>query len=331
MKRMLVLAHRKELIYQAVAHAREAGLEVGIEMGHHRAHDETVVVSSVQTQVAKRKCRVCRNVEGVVETCEACDCRGSVRRFERFNPSDFGLLILDEAHHATAKTYRLVMEWYRQNPDLKILMVTATPKRSDKVGLHNVCESVAFEMDLRTAIHDGWLVPIRQRFVTVDSLDLSEVKTKAGGDLADGELERAFIGETDREEEELLHAIAKPCLDEAKGEPVLVFASGQTHAEKLTAAFNAYDGVTAEMVIDKTDSEERRRIIERYKGRETQVLVGCMVFTEGFDAPGTVVVGVGFGGVLGDQFLGELVGDVLALVDQPQSLFRGLLWAGIRR
>lgn len=287
MKRVLILAHREELIFQAVGHARNAGLTAGIEMGNHRAHNEEVVVSTVQTQIAKRKCRACKG-----EKCDACEYRGSVRRMEHFNPHHFGLVIIDEAHHSTAKSYRLVMEWFKQNPDLKILMVTATPRRADGIGMHNVCDSVAYEMDLRTAIDDGWLCPIRQRFVTVEGLDLSNVKTKAGGDLADGELEKAFLGDTDEDEEYMLHSIAKPCLEEAKGQPLLVFASGVAHAEKLTAAFNAYDGVTAELVIGTTDKEERKRIIDRYKRADTQVLCGCGVFTEGFDAPGTAVVAV---------------------------------------
>lgn len=287
MNRMLVLAHREELIYQAAATARTAGLSVGIEMGNHRAGKEDVIVSTVQTQIAKRKCRACRGAK-----CEWCNHRGSSTRMERFKPEEFGLLIVDEGHHAAAKSYRLVMEYYKQNPSLKVLLVTATPKRADGIGLHNVCDSVAYEMDLRLAISEGWLCPIRQRFVTVDSLDLSKVGCKAGGDLADGELERAFLGESDIEEERMLHSIAKPSLEEASGRPLLVFASGVVHAAKLTAAFNAYDGVSAELVLGTTDKDERKRIVSRYKGGNTQVLVGVGVFTEGFDAPNTSVVAV---------------------------------------
>ncbi len=285
--RMLVLAHRSELIYQAAATARNAGLSVGIEMGGHRAGGEDVVVSTIQTQVSKSKCRACMG-----QGCELCAGRGRRFRMEKYDPHKFGLVIVDEAHHATAKSYRLVMEYYRQNPALKILMVTATPKRTDKVGLHNVCDSVAYEMDLRAAIAGGWLCPIRQSFVTVDWLDLSKVGTKQGGDLADGELERAFLSENTKEEEEHLHAIAKPSLDEANGRPLLVFASGCTHAEKLTAAFNAYDGVSAELVLGHTDKEARKEIVARYKSGDTRVLVGVGVFTEGFDAPNTAVVAV---------------------------------------
>ena len=283
MKRMLVLAHREELIWQAAAHARTAGLTAGVEMGNLREHGEQVVVSTVQTLNAYRSCRACRK-----QGCQACDGRGRYRRMETFNPDHFGLVIIDEAHHGTANSYRRIINHFARNPDLRVLGVTATPKRADGVGMHNVFGSVAYEMDLRTAIDEGWLCPIRQRFVTCDWLDLSEVATKAGGDLADGALEAAMLAGDER----ALHEIAKPTLDEAKGEPTLIFAAGKEHARQLTAAFNAYEGVAAECVIEDTDRDERKRIIERYKRRETQVLVGCLVFTEGFDAPGTTVVGV---------------------------------------
>ena len=195
--KILVLAHREELILQGVKHAQNAGLNVGIEMAGQRIADEQVIVSTVQTQTAWAKCRSCFG-----EGCDHCHGRGKRRRFQRFHPRDFSTLIIDEAHHATANTYRVVMEWYKQNPRLKILMVTATPKRTDKIGLHNVCDSVAYEMELRQAITEGWLVPIRQQFVTVEGLDLSRVRT-VKGDLVDGERERAFLGETDEEEERL--------------------------------------------------------------------------------------------------------------------------------
>jgi len=282
-RRILVLAHREELILQAVQHAKAAGLRAGIEMGSQRVTNEPVVISTVQTQAAWAKCRQCRT-----EGCDWCNHTGKRRRFQRFKPEQFSTLIIDEAHHATAASYRIVSQWYRQNPAVRELLVTATPKRTDGVGLHNVCDSVAYEMDLRTAINDGWLVPIRQQFVTVDGLDLSKVKTSKG-DLAEKEREQAFLGGTTAEEEELLHAVAFPTIQAAAGRRSLVFAAGQEHAEKLTAAFNAYDNVNAEFVIDKTDRIERRRIVQRFRDGETQVLVNCMVFTEGFDVPDAAV------------------------------------------
>lgn len=285
MKRVLVLAHREELIYQAVSHAKRAGVTAGIEMGELRCRNESVVVATVQTLVARRKCRVCDG-----GGCPECDNKGFKYRMERFDPFTFDALIIDEGHHATARTYRQVLKYFRQNEQLRVLLVTATPQRSDGVGLWNVVDTCAYQMELKHAINEGWLCPIRQRFIQVHGLDLSAVKTKAGGDLADGELERQFLGETDAERERLLHEVAKPAIEEAKGKPLLIFAAGVRHATELTAACNAYDGINAECVVGDTNKDDRRKIIERYKTGETNVLVGCGVFTEGFDAPATEVV-----------------------------------------
>ena len=280
--KILLIAHRTELIFQAVGHARRAGLTCGIEMaGRYAKGKEDVIVASVQSLNASQKCGVCYG-----EGCDMCS-NGKVKRFTRFNPRDFGLVTVDEAHHAVATGYRNVLTWFGQNPNQKTLLVTATPKRQDKIGMHNICDSVAYEMDLKTGIDEGWLVPIRQKFVTVEGLDISKVKTSKG-DLQQGQLEQAFLG-LDEDEERMLHAIVKPTLMEANGRKTIVFASGKEHANKLAACFNA-NGVEAGVVTDDTDLAIRAELVERYSNGDLQVLVNCMCFTEGFDAPKTAII-----------------------------------------
>lgn len=280
--KILLIAHRRELILQAIGHAMRAGLKSGIEMaGKHATGNEDVIVASVQTLNASRKCGECFG-----EGCDQCF-DGKVKRFTRFNPRDFGLLVCDEFHHFTAKSNRNVMAWFGQNPLQKTLGVTATPRRADKVGMHNVCESVAYTMELRQAVNEGWLVPIRQKFVTVDGLDISKVDVRAGK-LNEGQVETAFLG-TDEDEERMLHAIVLPTILEANGRKTLVFAAGKDHATKLAASFLAC-GVEAGVVIEDTDPVERAELIERYSNGDLQVLVNCMVFTEGFDAPATEII-----------------------------------------
>lgn len=285
--RVLIIAHRTELITQAVGHAKRAGLTAGIEMGSQLCPRGTdVVVSTVQTLNSTRKCDWCVGAGG---DCGKCKGSGKVYRMTKLNPLDFGALIIDESHHASATSYRRIIKHFTSgNPDLRVLGVTATPKRADGVGLHNVFDSVAYEMDLLTGINEGWLCPIRQRFVECEHLDISGVGTKKGGELADGDLERAFL-ELTTDEEKMLHEIVYPTLKEANGGQVLFFAPGVKSAQHFTACFNAH-GATAELVIGTTDKDERKRIVERYKNKETQVLVNVGVATEGFDAPGTEVV-----------------------------------------
>jgi len=280
--KILLIAHRRELILQAIGHAMRAGLSSGIEMaGKHATGKEDVIVASVQTLNASRKCGVCFG-----EGCDECY-GGKVKRFTRFNPRDFGLVVCDEFHHFTAKSNRNVMTWFAQNPLQKTLGVTATPKRADKAGLHNICQSVAYTMELRQAIDEGWLVPIRQKFVTVEGLDISKVDIRAGK-LNEGQVEAAFLG-TDEDEERMLHSIVKPTIDEAAGRKTLVFAAGKDHANKLASCFAAH-GVDVGVVVEDTDPSERAEVIARYSNGDLQVLVNCMCLTEGFDAPATEII-----------------------------------------
>lgn len=290
MGRVMILAHRKELIAQAKAHAEAAGASCDIEMAKYWAGAKCdVVAASIQTLNAGTKCYECQGVN--CSDCHVCGGSGKLKRMTRFDPRDFGLIITDEGHHATADSYIDVYTWFGSNKDNKRLFVTATPERADGNGLHNVCESVAYEMGLRKAIDDGWLCPIRQQFIEVEGLDLSRVSTRQG-DLADGELERAFIGEDDAEQEERLHAVAKPVLDIAGNQQFIVFASGVKHATLLLAAFNAYDGSRVEMVLGSTDPFERQEIVARLKSGATQGLVNVGVATEGFDCPAVAVVAI---------------------------------------
>ena len=268
MGRALVLAHREELIVQAADKiARVTGAKPDTEMAEMRADHgmfgkARVVVSSIQTQ---------------------CAGRNGDTRMKRFDPQEFGLLVVDEAHHATAPTYRRVLEHYGQNQDLKILGVTATPDRHDEEALGQVFDSVAFDYELLDAIRDGWLVPIHQRSVVVDGLDYSGVRTTAG-DLNGADLARVM------EYEETLHGIAHPTVELAAGRKALVFAASVAHAERLCEIFNRHSTGCARFVTGTTPKDERRGMLADYAAGKFQMLVNVGVATEGFDEPGIQVV-----------------------------------------
>ena len=268
MGRTLVLAHREELIFQAADKIEAVtGEKPDIEMAEMRADSwvfgkARVVVSSIQTQ---------------------CAGRNGDTRMKRFDPQEFSLLVVDEAHHATAPTYRRVLEHYSQNPNLKILGVTATPDRHDEEALGQVFDSVAYDYELLDAIRDGWLVPIRQRSVVVDGLDYSDVRTTAG-DLNGADLARVM------EYEETLHGIAAPTTELAAGRKTLVFAASVAHAERLCEIFNRHRPQCARFVTGATPKDERRGMLADYAAGKFQMLVNVGVATEGFDEPGIVCV-----------------------------------------
>ena len=265
--RVMVLAHREELISQAKDKLqRVTGIDADIEMAASWAMNNyfktEIVTSTIQTQIA--------GMDGA-------------GRMTRFDPAEFSLLIIDEAHHAVAKTYQRVIQYYRQNPALKVLGVTATPDRADELALGRIFQHVSYEYDIRDGIDDGWLVPVEQMSVEVQSLDFSAMRTTAG-DLNGKDLAEQL------EFEENLHGIADPAIQLIGDRKTLVFAASVAQAERLGEIFNRHRTGSAEFVTGGTPKEYRRKIFNAFANGQLQILVNVGVATEGFDDPSIEVI-----------------------------------------
>ena len=276
----MILAHREELVHQAADKvSKVAGVDCEIEMGDYRVIGmmgclPPVVVSSVQTHMSGRN---------------------GQKRMMKFNPKDFSVLVVDEAHHATSPSYRACIDRYlRENPECRLLGVTATPDRADELALGSVFETVAASYDISDAIRDGWLVPVEQRIVTVGSLDFSSVKTTAG-DLNPGELADIM------EEERNLHAVAAPVLDILKEKRAIIFATSVRQAERLAEILNRGEGdgdsgsgngerKRADWLCGATPKDLRHDKLAAFKEGRTQFMVNVGVLTEGFDDAGVEAV-----------------------------------------
>src|SRR5512147_183482 len=299
-RRALVIAHREELIFQACDKIqRVTGLRADVEMGEYRADGglfglAPVVVSTIQTQ------------------CSGGDGGG---RMSKFDPSQFGLLIIDEAHHATSPSYRRVIDYYRTNPALKVLGVTATPDRADEEALGQVFQSVAFDYEVLDAIHDGWLVPIEQQMVHVEGLDYSGIRTTAG-DLNGGDLAAVL------EAEKNLQQIAAASLQIIGSRRSLVFTASVKAAEMTAEIFNRHRANMASWVCGKTDKDERRNVLAAFAAGKIQVVCNCGVLTEGFDDPGVEVVIMGRptkSRSLYSQMVGRSTRPLPGMVDGPET------------
>lgn len=291
-KRALVIAHRKELIEQAAARIYDAtGLESDIEMGWQQADDGFLKKKPV-----------------VIATVQSLNSGNGKKRMHKWKPEEFGLIVCDEYHHGTSKSYRAVFDYFKQNPDLKILGVTATPDRADEEALSQICDSVAFKYDIWDGVNDGWLVPITQQFCNVSSLDFSHVRTTAG-DLNEGDLAKIM------EAEENVQGVCHPALEVLYGlepktlssKPVgdwgvfinslgrtprraIVFTVSVAQAEACCNILNRVVPGIAAWLCGKTPKEEREDILRNYQNGKTPVVVNCGVLTEGFDAPATEVI-----------------------------------------
>jgi superfamily II DNA or RNA helicase len=205
---VLVLAHREELIAQAARQfKRWTGMEAGIEKAEATCagHKDRppVVIASVQSL-------------------------SRPARLEAYQREAFSLVIVDECHHATSASYRLILDHFAP---AKVLGVTATPDRHDRQALGQVFEAAPFAFDLEDGIRGGWLAPVRQMRVVVESLDFSRVRTNAG-DLNEADLEQILL------EERHLHAVATPTLEHAGQRKTLIFATSVQHAHQLAAVLN---------------------------------------------------------------------------------------------
>lgn len=266
--RSMVLAHREELIWQARDKIEKmTGLDCDIEMADYKASQGTwfhrpVVISTIQSQIAGRN---------------------GYHRMSKFKPTDFGLLVIDEGHHATAESYRQVIDYYKQNPKLKILGVTATPDRADEEALGQIFETVAFDYEILDAINDGYLVPIEQQLVRVSDLDYSGIRTTAG-DLNGADLAKVL------EEEKTLQGMASASLQIIGNRKSIVFTASVAQAEMMSEIFNRHRHGMAAFVYAGTPKEVRAETLKAFSQNRIQVVCNCGILTEGYDEPGVEVI-----------------------------------------
>lgn len=234
--RVLVLAHREELVTQPIKYY---DCPVGIEMANHKSNGEDVVIASVQS---------------------------IIHRLDKFKPDDFDMIITDEAHHAAAKSYRKVYEYFKPRLHLGF---TATPNRGDNVRLDDIYQDIIFERDIKWAIKNKYLTDIYCIRVNI-GYDISKVARRMG-DFAPGELEEVM------NQVVLNNAIAEAYKKYAKGQ-TLIFACSVDHAEAIAEKIPGAVAVTAK-------TKNRDELIKKFTNREIPVLVNCMIFTEGTDMP----------------------------------------------
>ena len=259
--RVLILSHREELVKQPL---KEYDCKTGVEMAKEHADPDAEVVSASVMSMAKR--------------------------LDRFNPYDFDTIICDECHHAAARTYRSIFDYFEPR---MLLGFTATPNRGDKARLDNVFQEIIFQRDLRWGIKNGYLCDIHCLRVDI-GYDLSAVHTRHG-DYAPGELDEAMDGTAD--------AVAEAYQKHAVG-ATLVFAVSIHQAEEIAKRIPG-----AVVMTGKT--ENRADIIRRFTNREIPCLVNVMVFTEGTDMP-----------------LVETV--IIARPTQSESLYAQMVGRGLR-
>lgn len=246
-ERVLVLAHRSELLEQASDKLKTAtGLGTALEKAESTSIGSwfRVVVGSVQTLQREK-------------------------RLSQFPPDYFDTIVIDEAHHAISDGYQRVLQHFE---DANVLGVTATPDRTDKQNLGKYFDSLAYEYSLIDAIKSGYLSKITALTVPL-TLDISKVSMSAG-DFKASEVGTAL----DPYLEQIADEMVKQCADRK----TVVFLPLVKTSKKFRDILNKKGFKAAEV---NGESEDRAEILEDFDKGKYNVLCNSMLLTEGWDCP----------------------------------------------
>ena len=251
-KRILFLAHRRELIEQCAAKLQALGVwDYNIILpGHHGS----------------------KNPKARVQI-------GSIQTVTRRNRPPADLIVLDEAHHAVSRQYRNLLAHY---PDAYVLGLTATPERLDGKGLGDIFSDLYEVASVPDLIRDGYLV--QPRYVGPSAAVAAEIQKALaavhtrGGDYDENEMAEAM------DRPSLIGDIIGHWRQWAQGRKTIVFAANVAHSKHIVAQFNAA-GIRAAHVDGEMPVRERERIIKGWRGTAVDVVSNCMILTEGFDFP----------------------------------------------
>ena len=194
------------------------------------------------------------------------------------------LLVVDEAHHAAADTYRRIIDRARDlNPELRLYGVTATPNRGDRQGLRPVFSNVADQIMLGELIGSGHLVRPHTFVIDVGAQKALRNVRRTAADFDMSEV--AAIMNT----APITEAVIKHWREKASDRQTVIFCSTVDHARNVCAAFVS-TGIDAEMVWGEMPESERRDVLAAYRRGDIQVMVNVAVLTEGWDHPPTSCV-----------------------------------------
>jgi superfamily II DNA or RNA helicase len=202
----------------------------------------------------------------------------TIQLLNRNSPSSrasvFDYVVVDEFHHAAARSYRNLID---QTTPAFLLGLTATPFRGDRQDIIDLCQgNVIVDFELRAGIDSGILCPYHY-FGCFDDIDYSQIaRTRGRYDIRD--LEKALIiPSRDR-------AVVGKWHEHAEGKPTLAFCCSHRHAHRVAKRFCTL-GIPAEVYISSTPSESRRSLINKMQDGEMSVLCVVDVLNEGADMP----------------------------------------------
>jgi DNA repair protein RadD len=274
-KRVLVLTHRREILKQTSLKLSGGNFEHGlIQAGLNVDLEYPVQIASIQTLWAR------------------------CMRTDKVPLPAANLIIIDEAHHVAARTWRKIVEAY---PNARRIGLTATPCRSDGRGLGNYFTKIIEGPQIPELIAGEWLVPTIY-YVPVDP-DLRGVQTRQGDYVVSQLADRM-------NRDDLVGDVVSTWHRFGERRKTLVFCVDVAHSVHVKNEF-VNSGVRAEHIDGSTPKPDRDAALARLASGEIELITNCMVLTEGFDSPSVACV-------------------VLARPTKQLGLFRQMAGRGLR-
>ena len=236
------------------------------------------LVSQIDETVRKFHSFSASNTSSLLSSVKAMSIQWLMRHYDEIEEEP-GMIVIDEAHHALAKTYK---EMWERFPNAMFLGLTATPCRLNGKGFTDLFDVLVQSWSVPEFISKGRLatydfVSIKSDGVTQRLID-SLQKRGADGDYQNKEMDMLL---NKKPSIERLYRSLEEFGKDRKG---IVYAINISHAQKITKLYQE-NGVKAIAIDSKTPAAERQQDIEAFKKGDIQVLVNVDIFSEGFDCP----------------------------------------------
>lgn len=246
-RRILIVVHRKELVEQIRNKLHSKNIETGIIIaGEQSDYSKIIQVASIQT-LTRRK-----------------------------HP-DANLIIIDECHHAKAKSYTNLWKLY---PNAKFLGVTATPIRLSGDGFDEQFDILIPSMQIKEFITQKYLSPIKHFIGATPNL---KGVRKRQGDYISDILSKVML------DNNIMADLVSSYIKHSFGKSMIVFAVDVEHSKQIKKRF-LNEGILTEHIDGKTAKQERQKILDKFKNKEITVISNVEIITEGFDFPECEVV-----------------------------------------
>lgn len=184
------------------------------------------------------------------------------------------VILIDEAHHALAKSYTRILEAF---PQAYVLLFTATPVRTGRNQIDQIADDIIVGKSIKELTEQGFLAPFKYYAAKEKDVDDKKLRRSSTGDYVTASIEEAVS-------HKIYSHTVDEYLDKAGGKQAVVYTYSVEAAYRLAAEFNAR-GITAEAIDATTRPQVRDTAVKKFRDQQLKVLVNVNLFTEGIDLP----------------------------------------------